>query len=106
MSGAEISTLPKEFAEKLLTCKGNRTMPYTNKGVLDNIRDAFIFCTIRRSGGCRACTGGHPSGNGRQVAMPPDEGGIVMIGQGKESSPIRSEKCRKQGSFGRKKNNI
>lgn len=102
MSGAEISTLPKEFSEKLLTCKGNRTMPYTNKGVLDNIRDAFIFCTIRRSGGCRACTGGHPSGNGRQVAMPPDEGGIVMIGQGKESSPIRSEKMPEAGKVWQK----
>ena len=77
-------------------------MPYTNKGVLDNIRDAFIFCTIRRSGGCRACTGGHPSGNGRQVAMPPDEGGIVMIGQGKESSPIRSEKMPEAGKLWQK----
>ena len=37
----------------------------------------------------RACTSGHPTGNGHRVATPRDERGIAMIGWGKKSSPIR-----------------
>ena len=37
----------------------------------------------------RACAGRHPPGNGHRVAMPRDERGIAMIGQGKKASTIR-----------------
>ena len=48
------------------------------------------FCAINPEGACRACTGRHPTGNGHRAAMPRDERGIAVIGQGKESFPVRS----------------
>ena len=100
MSGAEISILPKEFSEKLLTCKGDRCKlcPIPTKAFW--IISGMPFFV--QYAGWAAATGGHPSGNGHQVAMPPDEGGIATIGQGKESSPIRSEKMPEAGKLWQK----
>ena len=42
----------------------------------------LFFCAIRPEDDRRACTSGHPTGNGHRVATPRDERGIAMIGWG------------------------
>ena len=40
----------------------------------------FFFCAIRPEGDRRACTSGHPTGNGHRAAMPREERGIAVSG--------------------------